>query len=90
MLWFFCYICSLNHRVNMALLTNCEAMHPKQKHNELGQFTTVGNVPMSKKVTGVRLPQDVTDALDQLPSEKRVDFLRKVISDAVREKLIQQ
>ncbi|MDZ8026151.1 MAG: hypothetical protein RMY36_020270 [Nostoc sp. SerVER01] len=45
--------------------------------------------PLSKKVTGVKLPQSIHDALHALPQEERVKYLRGIISEAVRRDLIE-
>lgn len=54
------------------------------------QFKPYGkvDVPLSKKNTQIKLPVDVTEALDKLPSRDRVIYLRKIISDAVRKDLL--
>ena len=46
--------------------------------------------PLSKKVTGLKLPQSIHDALHALPQEERVKYLRRVISDAVKRDLIDE
>ncbi len=47
------------------------------------------DLPLSKKMTGVRLPLDIEDAIIRaLPQEERVPWLRKVICDAVRAELL--
>ncbi|MBD2771112.1 hypothetical protein [Iningainema tapete] len=55
------------------------------------QFQAYGereNVPLAKKVTGIRLPQDVHEALEKLTPEHKVAYLRRIISEAVRRDLI--
>ncbi len=54
------------------------------------QFQAYGelDVPLSKKVTGVKLPLDVHEALQKLAAPERVTYLRKIITDAVRRDLI--
>ncbi len=54
------------------------------------QFHAYGevDVPLSKKVTGVKLPIDVHEALQKLSAPERVSYLRKIINDAVRRDLI--
>lgn len=49
-----------------------------------------GNYPLAKKVTGVRLPIDVHDAIRALPEKERVIWLRRVICDAANRELISQ
>ncbi|MEH2384873.1 MAG: hypothetical protein V7K14_03575 [Nostoc sp.] len=44
--------------------------------------------PLSKKVTGLKLPQSIHDALHALPQEERVKYLRQVICEAVKRDLI--
>lgn len=46
--------------------------------------------PLSKKVTGVKLPQSIHDALHALPQEERVKYLRRIISEAVERDLIEK
>lgn len=49
-----------------------------------------GNYPLAKKVTGVRLPTDVHDAIRALPEKERASWLRRVICDAANRELISQ
>ncbi len=53
------------------------------------QYKPYGNVdvPLSKKNTQIKLPVDVTEALDKLDSRSRVIYLRRIISEAVRRDL---
>ncbi|NDJ20983.1 hypothetical protein GS682_04850 [Nostoc sp. B(2019)] len=44
--------------------------------------------PLSKKVTGVKLPQSIHDTLHALPQEKRVKYLRRIICEAVKRDLM--
>ncbi|MEH2033386.1 MAG: hypothetical protein V7K67_27825 [Nostoc sp.] len=46
--------------------------------------------PLSKKVTGLKLPQSIHDALHALPQEERVKYLRRVICEAVKQDLIDE
>lgn len=48
------------------------------------------NEPLAKQVTGVKLPQSIYEALRSLPSQQRVKYLRRVISEAVKRDLIDQ
>lgn len=48
-----------------------------------------GDMPLSKKVTGVRLPIDVQQAISALPKQEKITWLRRVISDAARTELIE-
>jgi hypothetical protein len=48
-----------------------------------------GNQPLSKKVTSVKLPVDIDDAIRSLPDEERVPWLRRVICEAARAELLQ-
>lgn len=54
------------------------------------QYKAYGNVdvPLSKKNTQIKLPIDVTEALEKLDSKSRVIYLRRLISEAVRKDLI--
>lgn len=45
-------------------------------------------IPLAKKITALRLPQDVFDALEKMPAKERVIYLRSLIADAVRKDLI--
>ncbi len=49
-----------------------------------------GDYPLAKKVTGVKLPVDVHEAISSLPDKERISWLRKVICDAARSQLISQ
>ena len=49
-----------------------------------------GDYPLAKKVTGVKLPVDVHEAIASLPDKERISWLRKVICDAARSQLISQ
>ncbi len=53
------------------------------------QFKAYGkvDVPLSKKNTQIKLPVDVQEALDKMPSRDRVIYLRSLISEAVRRDL---
>lgn len=53
------------------------------------RYHAIGEVdsPLSNKVTGVKLPTDVTEILNSWPQEERVIFLRSLITNAVREKV---
>ncbi|PHJ59576.1 hypothetical protein VF14_08870 [Nostoc linckia z18] len=44
--------------------------------------------PLSKKVTGVKLPQSIHNALHALPQEERVKYLRRIICEAVERDLM--
>jgi hypothetical protein len=46
------------------------------------------NEPLSKQVTGVKLPQSIHNALYALPAPERVKYLRRIISQAVTQDLI--
>lgn len=56
------------------------------------RFRPVGDIPgdspLSKKVIGVKLPVDVTEAIEALPKEERVSWLRRVLSEAARTELM--
>ncbi|MGL5876703.1 MAG: hypothetical protein ACRC2V_02795, partial [Xenococcaceae cyanobacterium] len=55
------------------------------------QYKAYGDVdvPLAKKSLSLRLPADVQEALDNLEPEVRIPFLRNLISDAVREKFVE-
>lgn len=64
---------------------------PVQTHEfKQQQFHAYGELdaPLSKKVTGVKLTVDVHEALQKLSASERVNYLRKIITDAVRRDLI--
>lgn len=51
------------------------------------QYKAYGtNEVLAKKNFAIKLPADVQDILDTLPSEVKVPFLRNLISEAVRNK----
>jgi hypothetical protein len=54
------------------------------------QYKAYGEVgvPLAKKNLALKLPVDVQEALDNLPPEVRIPFLRNLISDAVRKEFI--
>ena len=59
--------------------------HPRQGHDERGQFTPIGKERLSANVRGVRLPLDVDEFLEQMSSSERSEWLRQVISAAARD-----
>lgn len=59
-----------------------------QKRTDLGQFGLKGDEPMSKKVTSVRLPQRIEDAIAQLPQKDRPEFLRRAITEVAERELL--
>lgn len=61
--------------------------NPNQK-SQGGTFSTVGTEKLSKKVFGVRLPESVAAVIEGLDSTKRVEWLRRVITDAARAELM--
>ncbi len=58
----------------------------KKRFQPVGEIP--GDQPLAKKVTGVKLPLDVHEAIRALPTKERVTWLRKVICDAARDELI--
>lgn len=60
----------------------------KKRYQPLGEIP--GDLPLAKKVTGIKLPVDVHEALEALPKKERITWLRKVISEAARKELISQ
>jgi len=66
---------------------------PKQTQEfKSKQFQAVGEIPgdlpLSRRNICIRLPADVQDAIDALPKEEKISWLRNVISNAVRKELI--
>jgi hypothetical protein len=59
-----------------------------QERNELGQFGLKGDEPMSKKVTGVRLPVRVTDAINTLGKAEKSEWLRRILTEAAEKELL--
>ncbi len=47
-----------------------------------------GNVPLARKATYITLPIDVHEALEALPKEEKITWLRQLITDAARKELI--
>lgn len=58
------------------------------KEYQFKGYTEELTEPLAKKVTGVKLPQSIHDALHALPQEERVKYLRRVICEAVKRDLI--
>jgi Mg/Co/Ni transporter MgtE len=50
------------------------------KEKQFRAYGEVGNIPLSKKAISIKLPQDVHDVLENLPSEERVAYLRQIIN----------
>ncbi|GAB1544150.1 hypothetical protein NUACC21_68260 [Scytonema sp. NUACC21] len=59
------------------------------KEKRFRAYGEVGNIALSKKPISIKLPQDVHDVLENLPSEQRVTYLRRIISEAVRRDLME-
>ncbi len=59
----------------------------KQKQQFKG-YTQELTEPLAKKVTGVKLPQSIHDAIHTLPQKERVTYLRRIITEAVKRDLI--
>ena len=57
-----------------------------KKDTSTGKFTATGLPVMAEKPITIRLPVDVDVAIRNMPN--RTEFLREVISQAVREKLV--
>lgn len=57
------------------------------KEKRFQAYGAVDDIPLAKKVTGVKLPIDVHEALAKLSPEERVTYLRRVITEAVRRDL---
>ncbi|MFN6560021.1 MAG: hypothetical protein RMY28_009455 [Nostoc sp. ChiSLP01] len=58
------------------------------KEQQFKGYTEELTESLAKKVTGVKLPQSIHDALHALPQEERVKYLRRIISEAVKRDLI--
>lgn len=58
------------------------------KEQQFKAYTEDLSEPLAKKVTGVKLPQSIHDALGAMPAEERVKYLRRIISEAVTRDLI--
>lgn len=59
------------------------------KEKQFQAYGEVGSIPLSKKAISIKLPQDVHDVLENLPSEERVTYLRRIISEGVRRDLME-
>lgn len=68
--------------------------HPVQteafKQHQFKGFVEDSSEPLAKKVTGVKLPESIHGALQSLPQEERVKYLRRVITEAVRRDLLER
>lgn len=58
----------------------------RKRYQPLGEIP--GDRPLAKKVTGIKLPIDVHEAIEALPQKERITWLRNVISQAARKELI--
>ena len=59
--------------------------------NPKNRFKPVLDVPLERKVTGVKLPVDIGEAIrSSLPPDERASWLRKVITEAVKNELMDQ
>ncbi len=56
--------------------------------NPTTRFKKLLDVPLDKKVTGVKLPVDIGDAIRSLPPDERSAWLRRVISEAALRELM--
>ncbi|PPT05096.1 hypothetical protein CKA32_007048 [Geitlerinema sp. FC II] len=54
------------------------------------QYKPVGEIdePLAKKVTGVKLPKSVSEAIDALPREEKVRWLRQTLVNAAKAELM--
>lgn len=59
----------------------------KKRHPSAG-FKPLGEKTLAKRVIGVRLEEDIDTIVRSLPDSVRSRWLRKVITDAVKEQLI--
>lgn len=62
-------------------------MSSAQPHDDRGRFTVIGDQPLSSKVRGVRLPTDVDQYLEEMSSSERPDWMRRVLTEAVRKEI---
>lgn len=62
-----------------------ESSLQKQGRTELGTFAGKYDEPLSKKMTGARLPVWATEKVDQLPN--KTEWVRKVLVEAVEREL---
>lgn len=62
-------------------------MTSTQPHDQRGRFTTLGDQPLSSKVRGVRLPEDVDQYIESMPEAERSKWMRKVLTEAVHKEL---
>ncbi len=56
--------------------------------NPTTRFKPVLDAPLERKVTGVKLPVIIGEAVRSLPPEERSAWLRRVISEAVEKELL--
>lgn len=56
--------------------------------NPATRFKPVLDTPLERKVTGVKLPVVIGEAVRALPPEERSAWLRRVISEAVERELL--
>lgn len=63
-----------------------------QGHKKHGGFAPKGDIPLSKKSVGCRVPVDIEKIIEEYfkgkPKSSRSDWLRKVIQEAVEKDLI--
>lgn len=52
------------------------------------RFKPIGKKPLSRRIVGVRVEPEIESALNCLPHAQRSEWLRRVISEAVRRELI--
>lgn len=58
------------------------------RRDYLTRFKSTSDKPLSRRTTGVRLPVDVEEVLQTLPSAERTAWLRKVIAEAADRELL--
>jgi hypothetical protein len=49
------------------------------------QLPKIGDIALSRKVTGIRFPVDVDEVLQEMTSEDRQRFIRDVVAARLRE-----
>ncbi|MBW4675934.1 MAG: hypothetical protein KME52_18505 [Desmonostoc geniculatum HA4340-LM1] len=70
-------------------MSNPDPVQSKEfKEQQFKGYTEELTEPLAKKVTGLKLPQSIHDALHALPQEERVKYLRRIICEAVERDLM--
>lgn len=56
--------------------------------SKVEKFKPIGDKALARKPLFVKVPQEILDAVESLPSGERSTWLRKVVSEAVKRELI--